>query len=513
MVVRKLERSRDSLQAYYTTSPDIVSYMVSRLSPTSEGTIWEPSAGDGDLVAGVLDVAPQSLIRASEIDPETAARLQERFSSYPNVKVIMEDALDVGEHPLLDNPKPVARIVANPPYGAWQDFKRRNGLKWRFPGLYVKDSYGVFLFHCFQRLAPYGRLVFIVPDTFLWLHRHEVLRKHLLMDATVEELCLFPSKFFPGVDFGYSGLCIITLRKECPLESSEVTILRGFGDPSILSRLASGEDTQQAFEKISISQKSVLTNPSCAFLLPPPNSRKTINGSYESSLGEVASLATGFYSGNDRLWLRRASEKVRGAKNYQPVIPELIPQYLSGEHPPLSGIASNRCFIPILKGGAVSFVKPTTFYVDWSKDAVAEYTRKGKNPARFQNSRFYFRQGLGVPMVASSRLTAALLDHRLFDQGIVGVFPHDERLLKYLLGFLNSRLATEFIRAINPTANNSANYLKRLPLVLPSKAELAEVNDMVDLILHNISAELDSPTKIIEELENVVRTIWRISNA
>ena len=95
---------------------------------------------------------------------------------------------------------------------------------------------------------------------------------------------------------------------------------------------------------------------------------------------------------------------------------------LSGNTPPLQGVAGIRCFIPILRGGAGRFVRSTRWYVDWSEEAVAEYRRPGKNPARFQNSQFYFQDGIGVPMVASTRLTGALLERRLFDQGSLGFF-------------------------------------------------------------------------------------------
>ena len=125
-----------------------------------------------------------------------------------------------------------------------------------------------------------------------------------------------------------------------------------------------------------------------------------------------------------------------------------------------------------MRGGAEPYVKPTKWFVDWSVAAISEYARKGSNPARFQNSSFYFREGIGVPMVASGRITGALLENRIFDQGIVGIFPYDESLNLFLLGFFNSTIATDLVRQINPTANNSANYIKRLPVIIPNSDAL-----------------------------------------
>ncbi len=97
--------------------------------------------------------------------------------------------------------------------------------------------------------------------------------------------------------------------------------------------------------------------------------------------------------------------------------------------------------------------------MDWSTHAIVEYRESKK--CRFQNSQYYFKKhGIAIPMISSSKLTAALIEGRLFDQSIVGVFPHQSSLTCYLLAFFNSRVAYCLIKAINPTANNSANYIK-----------------------------------------------------
>ena len=101
------------------------------------------------------------------------------------------------------------------------------------------------------------------------------------------------------------------------------------------------------------------------------------------------------------------------------------------------------------------------------------YYRTDRN-ARLQNSRFYFRKGLAVPMVTSGRLSASYMEGAVFDQGVVGVFPKKERWLGFLLVFLNSEQATEMKRNISPGANNSANYLKRLRVPVPDENQLKE---------------------------------------
>jgi hypothetical protein len=459
------------------------------------------------LVEGVLQAAPRAPVIACEVDPRASDELKARFGACPNVRVVVGDVLQDLRPALFERNPRITRVIANPPYGAWQNRERRRELKARFPGLYVKESYAVFLFVALSRLAPGGRLVFIVSDTFLWLHRHEFLRRTLFTNTCVEEIAFFPSSFFPGIHFGYSGLCIITLRKEVPSASHMIRLLSDLESLSVLSALASNGAQQGSCRENWVGQREVIQGPHCALVLRDridfPASL-TWDGQF---LGDAASIVTGFYSGNDRRWLRRASDNVRRADQYQPVAPRLIAHFDHRSVPPLDGIRGERCFIPIVRGGAAAFVKPTVWYVDWSDAAVLEYKRSGDNAARFQNSRFYFRQGVAVPMVASSKLSAALLDYRLFDQGIVGVFPHDERLLKYLLAFLNTRFATELLRAINPTANNSANYLKRLPFVYPGEGELQVVTDMADRAV-SAAAEGTLPPDLLNSIESAIRSIW-----
>ncbi len=140
----------------------------------------------------------------------------------------------------------------------------------------------------------------------------------------------------------------------------------------------------------------------------------------------------------------------------------------------LDGIDAPECFIPIVKGGAIKYLKPDNWYIDWSEDAVKTYKRDKK--ARFQNSKYYFKRGIGIPMVSSSQVTASLMEEKLFDQSIVGVFPIDEKWLYYLLAFFNSPTCTKLLRIINLTANNSANYIKKIPFIVPDDNVLAIIN-------------------------------------
>jgi adenine-specific DNA-methyltransferase len=505
MVIHRPERPRDELQAHYTSSPEIVRYMVSRLRPEPGDSIWEPSAGEGHLIDGVLAVVPSARIRASEIDSLVVTALHEKYRACSNVDVHCEDALDLENGNLFQDQLHFTRVLANPPYGAYLTPARRADLKKRYPSLYVKETYGIILYHSLRMVSDGGRLVFIVPDTFLWLHRHVHLRKTLLNETTIEEIVLFPSKFFPGINFGYSGLCIITLAKRPPSNSHNILIVERIRDTSVLLDCAGGQYPSDRCSTSRVSQIEIGNRANGELMRAQGDAISTTICRPLSTLGDFAEVRTGFYSGNDRRWVRRAHGFVPRSANYKNVDLSLVSRL---DSPPVDGINDSQSFIPIVRGGAASFVRRTLWYVDWSVTAVSEYTRRGKNPARFQNSQFYFKEGIGLPMVASARLTGALLEKRLFDQGIVGVFPNDERHLLYFLGFLNTDLATSLLREINPTANNSANYIKRLPMVLPNADELDVCNRLVLLSIDEARSSKIISRRTTDELESIYRLIW-----
>lgn len=505
MVTSRPVRHKDSRQAHYTKSGAIVSFMVNRLCLTEQDTLWEPCAGAGHLVDGVLRNTPRIAVRISEIDDVAVQALREKYQHCPNVSVHHEDALAVNEGTLFGaSVVPFTRIIANPPFGAYQSPERRQQLKRRYPKLYVRETYGLLLNHSLSLLQHQGRLVFIIPDTFLWLNRHKELRRKLLSEATINEIALFPSKFFEGISFGYSGLCIVTLTKQKPVAGHAIRILTGFSSVNTLEQCIDSDNLSEHCLVTRIRQSDIAAKAEMEFVITNGGTGTVLSKRNIVALGDIADVRTGFYSGNDRRWLRKANETVPRSKPYRVVEADCV----ANEQADLSGFNDTKCFIPIVRGGAHPYVKPTLWFVDWSKSAVFEYTRKGRNAARFQNSKYYFREGIAVPMVASGMLTGALLEGRLFDQGIVGIFPRNPLMMLFLLGFFNSTIATSLVKDINPTANNSANYLKRIPIVIPSQNELSRIVPEVKRAIIAKRTTGSVPNEVAESVGTFYHNLW-----
>jgi adenine-specific DNA-methyltransferase len=445
-------RHRDPLRAFYTNDDRLVDFMVQLLRLTKDADCLEPSAGDGCFVRGILRCNASVNVEAWELSTETARALHDAFSELDNVEVKHGNFLMSENEALFA--RTYDRVIANPPYGAWQDPALRTQLKRLFPGLYVKETYGLFLAKSFARLRHGGRLVFIVPETFLFIHRQQRLREELLRGGTISSIDIIPSSLFPGVSFGYARLSIIAIDRYPPRPGHRL-VVRHSSSMDDLTRFSG-----RSFE---VAQASILHRHSCAFPVEGIDAHTTLVDSATVRLGDLADCVTGFYSGCDSRFLRVCSSTVKGASRYPALDRALL---FDGDHTPLDGIGSKKHFVPILKGGGYHFLKPLTWAVDWSYSAVKHYRSDPK--ARFQNSRFYFKRGIGLPMVSSTKANAAIIHAgSLFDQSIVGVFPRDPAHFWFLLVFLNSPTCFRLLRLLNPSANNSAKYVRELPVVLP----------------------------------------------
>jgi hypothetical protein len=494
-------------QAFYTKSTPIVDYMVNKLSLKRDDKIFEPCGGDGVFIEAILDINEFAKIDVCELNSNSVTILKSKFSDCPNVTIRECDTLLDSElnfnscfGGIYD------KIIANPPYGAWQDYEKRVVLKKMYPELYAKESYGLFLYRCIELLKDDGILSFIIPDTFLNLHMHKTLRHHILSKTQIVELALFPSSFFPGVNFGYANLSIITLKKknnytECL--QNEFIVVNGFDDVEQLNNI--GKENLKTY---SFKQKDILSNPDHAFLIAEnSNVLKLINQS-KFKVGDIANCVTGFYSGDDKRFLQVISPELKNGKNYDLINIETVNKDYKNNPEILNGIENGQHFLPIVKGGNTKYLKPESWFMNWSKEAVQHY--KTDKKARFQNPKYYFKFGIGVPMISSSSITASLIENKLFDQSIVGIFPKDENLTYYLLAFFNSPTCNKLIRTINPSANNPANYIKKIPFIIPEKWILDSITAKTKSIVEEVRTRVNYNENEELEIWEMIEKIYKI---
>lgn len=287
----------------------------------------------------------------------------------------------------------------------------------------------------------------------------------MLLNTKIKEILIFPSKFFPGVNYGYSKMCIITIQKTVDKEialENDIRIITNLKQPEDIDEITHKRDLSNYSVEI-LKQKEVFESLDKAFLIKSGQGIRDLINTSSVTLNDIAFCVTGIYTGDNKKYFKVASENVKNNISKCPVIEEneINNNYLEVENI-LEGIDATNAFIPIVKGSSDSYVRKNDWYIDWSKEAVKQYNTNKK--ARFQNSQFYFKKGIALPMVKSSKIRANLIENQVFDQSVVGIFPKEEKYLYLMLAFFNSEIFNSIINAINPTANNSANYVKRYRL-------------------------------------------------
>ena len=257
-------------------------------------------------------------------------------------------------------------------------------------------------------------------------------------------------------------------------------------------------------ENFNLKQSDVLSNPQHRFVFAD-NQIVSLLKKTTVNLGDIADVVTGFYTGNNKEFIKAASDTVKGAKNYEVIDQSMIVDNSSTDGEP----NLSEAYIPFIKSASETrYVRNhEDWYVRWDSETVSFY--KADKKARFQNSDYYFKTGIGIPMVKSSKIKAFLMQNRVFDQSIVGIFPKDKTKLNYILALMNSDIINQIIHIINPTANNSANYIKLIPYIEPSCSALKIINDLVNKIF-KLSEEgaISEVNKIEKEIDCMITDIY-----
>ena len=286
--------------------------------------------------------------------------------------------------------------------------------------------------------------------------------------------------------------------------NNSVKIYRGFKKSEEFRRLIVNDTLPSYIENFNLKQSDVLSNPQHRFVFAD-NQIVSLLKKTTVNLGDIADVVTGFYTGNNKKFIKAASDTVKGAKNYEVIDQSMIVDNSSTDGEP----NLSEAYIPFIKSASETrYVRNhEDWYVRWDSETVSFY--KADKKARFQNSDYYFKTGIGIPMVKSSKIKAFLMQNRVFDQSIVGIFPKDKAKLNYILALMNSDIINQIIHIINPTANNSANYIKLIPYIEPSCSALKIINDLVNKIF-KLSEEgaISEVNKIEKEIDCMITDIY-----
>lgn len=154
---------------------------------------------------------------------------------------------------------------------------------------------------------------------------------------------------------------------------------------------------------------------------------------------------------------------------------------------------SGKKFFPYNKGGAFRrWYGNRDYVVNWENDGyeIKNFKDdKGKVRSRPQNLQYYFK-----PAITWSDVTSGSFSGRYAEQGFMfdikgsSGFP-DKKLLPYVLGLLNSKVAQAFIKILNPTMTTQVGDMTRIPVI---KADVDEITLLSKECIDEAKADWDS---------------------
>jgi len=176
------------------------------------------------------------------------------------------------------------------------------------------------------------------------------------------------------------------------------------------------------------------------------------------------------------------------------------------------GVSSPRPhWVPFAKGeGFGEYSRPSSVAINWSRESVEELERRAAWPSGrarktyFRNRDWYFKSGLTYSVVSAGRISARMMGEGwVFGHKGSAIFVEDSATSEsFLLGYLNSALATYFMkRIVNTTATADIGYIEKLPYRRPSQEVERGVVERVEQIIKLLK---EDPGADIQPLRNEI---------
>jgi type I restriction-modification system DNA methylase subunit len=419
-------------------------------------------------------------------------------------------------------------IVGNPPYGAkkpkykepvyarlygQRDRDRRVGSVATGAG----DTYAMFFANAIERLREGGRLCLITNDSFRSLTSHGALRRHILGRCKIVEILLTDAKHFEGVSFAFAGMAITTLEKCSDAEARRANTMRLVD----YIREPAGFASPPAGKVSELRQEEYETLPDTPFFVGVP--REVFVAARDSlRVRDVARGRVGLQTSEDSRFLAGVGRPAPGVPH---VVEAADLATTPSEDERSNGIPLSKAhWVPFAKGeGYGEYWREPGVAIDWSQDSVAELRRRADRAATaprkayIRNDGHYFHAGLTYSVISGGRLSVRLLPEGwIFGHKGSAIFTEDaETSEAFLLGYLNSSLATYFMKKIvNTTATADIGYVERLPYRKPSSETEKLVVDRVRTIVAALKADGDADiASLRDEIDDAIFDLFEIHAA
>lgn len=350
--------------------------------------------------------------------------------------------------------KRYAIVATNPPYLNKYDPKLKDYVNSNYKN-YCGDLFSVFIYRNFDFCCNGGYTGFMTPFVWMFIKTYEALRKFVIGQKHIESLIQFE---YSAYEEATVPICSFILKNSINNEDGYYFRLSDFKGGMIVQNekyleALKNKDCGYYFEENQKKFEQIPGSP-FAFWIGDSMRQSFCDGTL---LSEVASPEQGMATADNNRFVR---------KWYEPFITNVS----------LNNNKSKRWYPYNNGGGFRKWYGFNTDVVDWEDNGkrIKDFPK-----AYVRNEKDYFIPGITWNAITSSDISVRYFgDGFIFSNAGMAVFTDDSKL-KYILGFMNSKVAKYILKAISPTLNYNAGDICNLPLILEEEL-MKKVSDAVE---------------------------------
>ncbi|MBU9710539.1 BREX-1 system adenine-specific DNA-methyltransferase PglX [Evansella tamaricis] len=351
-------------------------------------------------------------------------------------------------------------VVTNPPYHSKYNTVLKKFINQHYND-YKSDLYSAFIYKTTKMVKKNGYSSLMTPFTWMFITTHEKLRLMLIEKFSISSLIQLEYSAFKEATV---PICTFVIQNQTTNSIGEYLSLDNF----------KGEEIQPLKVKEAVSQGHVefkyifdckefgkLPKSPISFWLTENEKNVFQNAKL---LGEFAEPKAGLQTGKNEIFLRHWHEVDFNKIGFD------MKDHTDAEN-------SKRKWFPYNKGGNFrKWYGNQTHVVNWESRGKEIHDFNGipldYKGAPVRNKQYYFKSGLTWSFISSSKFGVRYTPHGfIFDVAGSTAFPKGE-LMYYLMAFLTSKVAYNFLRSLNPTLNFQVNNIKSLPVLFDNKSSI-----------------------------------------
>lgn len=345
-------------------------------------------------------------------------------------------------------------VCTNPPYMGRRNMnsKLKNYIAEKFSDVKM-DLFPAFIIRNFSYTKPFGHLGFMTPFVWMFISSYKKLRKIIIDDKTITSLVQLE---YSGFDDATVPICTFTLLNNNIGMKGEFVRLSEFkgAEQQPIKTLEAASDRNCGF-RYSANPSNFKAIPGMPMAYWASDNIRRIFNKYKS-LDSYAKVTNGLFTCNNEYFLKKWYEVslecvAFSCKNVE------------------EARKTKKKWFPYNKGGDFrKWYGNQIYLVNFEQNGkeIREYRQKRGQSYSLPGNDYYFNESISWSFVSSSKFGVRYYPFGfVFDIAGSSIFSYSDDLY-YIIAFLCSKLAFNFLEFENPTLNFQVGNVATLPLIM-----------------------------------------------